>query len=136
MMGGMLGLVGLGRVRLSLNMALLPRSRAGLETSTSAFSLLDKMEDWDTPVDGALAMRLAALGVAVCRIGLLIVGLRGIVGLDGLSGSLSDEGDMVAADDEGEVIDDDAGEAVTVGDDTVGEDLDDETVVVVVNELG
>ena len=134
-MGGMLGLVGLGRVRLSLNMALLPRSRAGLETLTSAFSLLDKMEDWDTPVDGALAMRLAALGVAVCRIGLLIVGLRGIVGLDGLRGS-SDEGDMVAPDDEGEVMDDDAGEAVTVGDDTVGEGLDDETVVVVVNELG
>ena len=75
---------------------------------------------------GALAIRLAALGVVFCKMGLLIVGLAGTVGgglLDCLSGSfvvikegLSDgdgEGDRLDAD-EGDVI------LVTVALDSLG----------------
>ena len=139
MMGGMLGLVGLGRVRLSLNMALLPRSLGGLQGSGSAFSLLERIEDCDTPVDGALAIRLAAFGVAVCKIGLLIVGLRGTVGFDeALSGSTSLDGDTVVTEEVvGDVIDDTGDEATGEDEVTEGDDLDeDDTVVVVANESG
>ena len=45
MIGGMLGLVGLGSVRLSLNTARLARSRGGLKGSGSVFSLAERMED-------------------------------------------------------------------------------------------
>jgi len=45
MMGGMLGLVGLGKVKLSLKTALLARSLGGLKGSDSVFSLAERMED-------------------------------------------------------------------------------------------
>ena len=62
-------------------------------------------------------MRLAALGVAVCNMGLLMVGLSGTVGLeDALSGSLSTEGEA-PEDVVGDVIDD-------TGDEAMGDDLD------------
>ena len=132
MMGGMLGLVGLGRVRLSLNIALLARSRGGLNGSGSVFSLVASIEECDTPVLGALAIRFAALGVAVCKIGLLMVGLAGTVGgaglFDVLSGSfvvgksdLSDTGELFDAADDGDDIFVSVVDTVVVGDD------DDET---------
>ena len=64
MMGGLLGLVGLGRVIGSQNIALRPFSRGGLNGSDS-FSFEASIEDWETPVEGALAMSEAAFGVAV-----------------------------------------------------------------------
>ena len=73
MMGGLLGLVGLGRMICSLNTARLPRSRGGRH-SPSSFSFVARMLDCDTPVLGARAIRLAAAGVAVCSTGLLISG--------------------------------------------------------------
>lgn len=74
MMGGLLGLVGLGRVIGSQKMARLPFSLGGLKGSASLFSLVARIEDWLTPVDGAFAIREAALGVAVCRTGRLMKG--------------------------------------------------------------
>merc|ERR1719232_809227 len=73
-------------------MARRPRSLGGLNGSPGSllFSLVARMEDCDTPVLGALAIRFAALGVVFCKMGLLIVGLAGTVGgglLDCLSGS-------------------------------------------------
>jgi len=121
-MGGILGLVGLGRVRLSLNMARRPRSLGGLNGSPGSllFSLVARMEDCDTPVLGALAIRFAAFGVVFCKIGLLIVGLAGTVGgglLDCLSGSLvvikeglSDDDN----DDDGDKLDTDEGDVILV----------------------
>ena len=102
MMGGMLGEVGEGRVSLSLNTALLALSRPG------SFSLL-RIEDWETPVEGALAMRLAALGVAVWRMGLLMVGLTRAVGGLVLTGEEGGE-DMTGEE-----------EVVTTGETVVGE---------------
>ena len=93
MMGGMLGLVGLGRVRVSLNTARRPRSRGGLKGSGSSLSLVARMEECDTPVLGALAIRLAALGVAVCSTGLLMVGRAAAGGLEGETFSAEAEGD-------------------------------------------
>ena len=113
--GGMLGLVGLGRVRLSLNIARLPRSRGGLKGSGSVFSFVAKIDDCDTPVDGALAIRFAAFGVAVCKIGLLMVGRAGTVGgglFDVLSGSLLLIKESLSAD--GELL------VTDVGDDIAG----------------
>ena len=110
--GGMLGLVGLGRVRLSLNIARLPRSRGGLKGSGSVFSFV-KIDDCDTPVDGALAIRFAAFGVAVCKIGLLMVGRAGTVGglFDVLSGSLLLIKESLSA--EGELLVTDVGDDIT-----------------------
>jgi len=99
-MGGMLGLVGLGRVRLSLNTARLALSRGGLKGSGSIFSLAERIEDWDTPVLGALAIRLAALGVAFCRMGLLITGLAAVGGLEDCI--LSEVGDKAGLSDDGD----------------------------------
>ena len=93
MMGGMLGLVGLGRVRVSLNTARRPRSRGGLKGSGSSLSLVARMEECDTPVLGALAIRLAALGVAVCSTGLLMVGRAAAGGLEEDTFSAEAEGD-------------------------------------------
>ena len=93
MMGGMLGLVGLGRVRVSLNTARRPRSRGGLKGSGSSLSLVARMEECDTPVLGALAIRLAALGVAVCSTGLLMVGRAAAGGLEEETFSAEAEGD-------------------------------------------
>ena len=93
MMGGMLGLVGLGRVRVSLNTARRPRSRGGLKGSGSSLSLVARMEECDTPVLGALAIRLAALGVAVCSTGLLMVDRAAAGGLEGETFSAEAEGD-------------------------------------------
>jgi len=54
-----------------------------------------RIDDCDTPVDGALAIRDAALGVAFCRIGLLIKGLTVAVGvldlLVDLNGAIVDD---------------------------------------------
>ena len=114
MMGGMLGLVGLGRVRVSLNTARRPRSRGGLKGSGSSLSLVARMEECDTPVLGALAIRLAALGVAFWRMGLLITG-RAAVG--GLVDCLSDVGDRAGLSDDGDDTDD--GEDIVTGEDDV-----------------
>lgn len=54
--------MGLGRVIGSQNTARLALSRGGLKGSLS-FSLVARIDDCDTPVDGALAIRDAALGV-------------------------------------------------------------------------
>jgi len=78
MMGGLLGLVGLGRVIGSQNMALRPLSRGGLNGSDS-FSLVARIEDCETPVEGAFAISKAALGVAAWRTGRLITGLEELV---------------------------------------------------------
>ena len=67
MMGGLLGLVGLGRVRGSQKTT--PRD------ARSLVLVPDRMDDCDTPVDGALSINEAADGVAVCKMGLLICGL-------------------------------------------------------------
>ena len=85
-----MGLVGLGRVIGSQKTARRPFSRGGLKGSGSAnpvppaplppSPLLDKIEDWETPVEGARAIREAALGVAVCRMGRLISGFTVAVG--------------------------------------------------------
>jgi len=61
-MGGLFGLVGLGRVIGSQNTARLALSRGGLNGSHS-FSFVARIDDWDTPVEGALAIRDAAFGV-------------------------------------------------------------------------
>jgi len=54
-----------------------------------------RIDDCDTPVDGALAIRDAALGVVFCRIGLLIKGLTVAVGvldlLVDLNGAIVDD---------------------------------------------
>ena len=88
-----MGLVGLGRVRVSLNTARRPRSRGGLKGSGSSLSLVARMEECDTPVLGALAIRLAALGVAVCSTGLLMVGRAAAGGLEEDTFSAEAEGD-------------------------------------------
>ena len=85
-----MGLVGLGRVIGSQKTARRPFSRGGLKGFGSAnpvppaplppSPLLDKIEDWETPVEGARAIREAALGVAVCRMGRLISGFTVAVG--------------------------------------------------------
>ena len=72
------------------------------------------MEDCDTPVLGALAIRLAALGVAFWRMGLLITG-RAAVG--GLVDCLSDVGDRAGLSDDGDDTDD--GEDIVTGEDDV-----------------
>ena len=64
---------------------------------------------------GAFAIKLAALGVAFCKIGLLISGLAAVGGLVDLSevgdmAGLSDEGeDMVTGDKEAETLTDVSG---------------------------
>ena len=88
-----MGLVGLGSVRVSLNTARRPRSRGGLKGSGSSLSLVARMEECDTPVLGALAIRLAALGVAVCSTGLLMVGRAAAGGLEEDTFSAEAEGD-------------------------------------------
>ena len=80
MMGGVLGLVGEGRMIWSLNTALLALSLGGLKGSASFSVLVARMEDWETPVEGAFAIRDAALGVAVWSTGLLIRGRTVAVG--------------------------------------------------------
>lgn len=91
MIGGVLGLVGLGSVIGSQNTARRPFSRGGLNGSGSDWPappppppapspLLARIEDWDTPVDGARAISDAAFGVAACRMGRLISGLTVAVG--------------------------------------------------------
>lgn len=60
--GGLFGLVGLGRVIGSQNTARRALSRGGLKGSLS-FSFVARIDDWDTPVEGALAIRDAAFGV-------------------------------------------------------------------------
>lgn len=123
MMGGMLGEVGEGRVSLSLNTARLALSLPG------SFSLL-RMEDWDTPVLGAFAIRLAALGVAVCRTGLLMVGLTSAVGGFVLP-AVEEVGEEGGEDITGELGEDDVDVVVAV---VVEEEAaaDDEVAVVVV----
>ena len=60
MMGGLFGEEGEGRMIWSLKTALLN----GFKGPVVSFSLLvARMEDWETPVEGALAIWLAALGV-------------------------------------------------------------------------
>lgn len=80
MIGGLLGLVGEGRMIWSLNTALRALSLGGLKGSVSFSKLVARIEDCDTPVEGALAIREAALGVAVCSTGLLIRGRTVAVG--------------------------------------------------------
>lgn len=78
-MGGLFGFVGLGRVNGSQKTTPLEALllRAG---STSGFSLVDKMELCETPVEWDLEIRLAAVGVAVCKTGRLMTGLEGTKG--------------------------------------------------------
>jgi hypothetical protein len=64
MMGGLFGFVGEGRMIWSLKTARRPFSRGGLKGSASFSVLVASMEDWDTPVEGALAISEAAFGVA------------------------------------------------------------------------
>lgn len=64
----------------SLNTALRALSLGGLKGSASFSKLVARIEDCDTPVEGALAIREAALGVAVCSTGLLIRGRTVAVG--------------------------------------------------------
>ena len=54
-------------------------------------------------MEGAFAIRLAALGVAVCRIGLLMVGLTSAVGGFTLTGEDAGD-DMTEETDEEEVV--------------------------------
>lgn len=79
-MGGLLGLVGLGRVNGSQKTTPLDALLLTVEGSTSGFSFEDKMELCETPVEWDLEMRLAAVGVAVCKTGRLMTGLEGTKG--------------------------------------------------------
>lgn len=64
----------------SLNTALRALSLGGLKGSASFSKLVARIEDWDTPVEGAFAISEAALGVAICSTGLLIRGRTVAVG--------------------------------------------------------
>ena len=96
MMGGVLGLVGEGRMIWSLNTALLALSLGGLKGSASFSVLVARIEDWETPVEGAFAIKDAALGVAVWSTGLLIRGRTVAVGVEVLP-SLPLKGAMAEA---------------------------------------
>ena len=66
----------------SLNTALLALSRGGLKGSDSFSKLVARMEDCETPVEGAFAIKEAALGVVFCSTGLLIKGRTVAVGVE------------------------------------------------------
>lgn len=78
----------------SLNTARLALSLGGLKGSDSLSKFVARIEDCDTPVEGALAIREAALGVAACNTGLLINGRTMAVGAE-LLASLPLNGAMV-----------------------------------------
>ena len=87
MMGGLLGFVGLGRVRGSQKTirrgapCLLPPDPA------------DNMDDWETPVEGARSINDAADGVAVWKIGrLMLSGGLGLPDTPGTWGRVDDLG--------------------------------------------
>ena len=70
-MGGLFGLVGLGRVRAGFHTR---PFLAPAPVGRSALSLAERMDDCETPVEGARSIREAAEGVAVCeRAGLTTV---------------------------------------------------------------
>ena len=66
----------------SLNTALRALSRGGLKGSDSFSKLVARMEDCETPVEGAFAIKEAALGVVFCNTGLLINGRTVAVGVE------------------------------------------------------
>ena len=78
----------------SLNTALRALSRGGLKGSDSFSKLVARMEDCETPVEGAFAIKEAALGVVFCNTGLLINGRTVAVGVE-LFPSLPLKGAMV-----------------------------------------
>ena len=82
MIGGVFGEVGEGRMIWSLNTALLALSRGGLKGSDSFSKFVARMEDCETPVEGAFAIKEAALGVVFCSTGLLIKGRTVAVGVE------------------------------------------------------
>ena len=66
----------------SLKTALLALSRGGLKGSDSFSKFVARMEDCETPVEGAFAIKEAALGVVFCSTGLLINGRTVAVGVE------------------------------------------------------
>ena len=78
----------------SLKTALLALSRGGLKGSDSFSKFVARMEDCETPVEGAFAIKEAALGVVFCSTGLLINGRTVAVGVE-LFPSLPLNGAMV-----------------------------------------
>lgn len=88
--------MGEGRMIWSLNTALLALSLGGLKGSASFSVLVARIEDWETPVEGAFAIKDAALGVAVWSTGLLIRGRTVAVGVEVLP-SLPLKGAMAEA---------------------------------------
>lgn len=82
MIGGVFGEVGEGKMIWSLNTARLALSRGGLKGSDSFSVFVARMEDCETPVEGAFAIKEAALGVVFCNTGLLINGRTVAVGVE------------------------------------------------------
>lgn len=100
MIGGLFGFVGLGNVSGSQKTTPLEDLFVLIPLlSTSDFSLLDKIEDCETPVECDFEMSEAAVGVAVCKTGRLMTGLEGTRGrvedldMEGFFSSVGEEPD-------------------------------------------
>ena len=85
MIGGLLGLVGLGRVKGSqkttpLDDLLALGNGQGWPSTLSFDNSFERIELWDTPVECDLEMRADAVGVAVCKTGLPMTSFEGTKG--------------------------------------------------------
>ena len=85
MIGGLLGLVGLGRVKGSqkttpLDDLLALGNAQGWPSTLSFDNSFERIELWDTPVECDLEMRADAVGVAVCKTGLPMTSFEGTKG--------------------------------------------------------
>lgn len=84
MIGGLLGLVGLGRVKGSQKTTplddLLALGNAEGPSTLSFDNSFERIELWDTPVECDLEMRADAVGVAVCKTGLPMTSFEGTKG--------------------------------------------------------
>lgn len=84
MIGGLLGLVGLGRVKGSQKTTplddLLALGNAQGPSTLSFDNSFERIELWDTPVECDLEMRADAVGVAVCKTGLPMTSFEGTKG--------------------------------------------------------